>query len=72
MGGRTLHGDVGYSVTGGSRAINPGSNERYPFDPLTGEHGFIGSFEDMILGSGFPGLSIVPEATTLTLAGLAG
>jgi len=62
-----LPNDAGYFVTGGPLAVNPGSNELYSFDALTGEHFFIGSFEDLIVGTGFSGLSVVPEPATLVL-----
>jgi hypothetical protein len=71
VGGMTLLGDVGYFVTGGPLAgpkgQSPGSNELFSFDPMTGEQFFVGSFEDVILGSGFSGLSVVPEPATLSL-----
>jgi hypothetical protein len=44
----------------------------YSFDAFTGEHLLIGSFENVIVGSGFSGLSVVPEPATLTLLALAG
>jgi hypothetical protein len=72
VGGMALLNGSGYFVTAGPLAVNPGSNGLYSFDALTGEHFFIGSFEDVILGSGFSGLSVVPEPATLTLLALAG
>lgn len=71
IGGMTLLDGVGYFVTGGPLAIHAGSNELFSFDPLTGEHAFVGSFEDIILGTGLSGLTIVPEPGTLVLLGLA-
>ncbi len=75
VGGMALLDGVGYFVTAGPLAgpsgQSPGSNELFSFDPLTGEHFFVGSFEDFILGSGFSGLSVVPEPASLTLLGLA-
>ncbi len=59
VGGMALLGNTGYFVTAGPHSIFPGSNELYRFDPFTGEHSLIGSFEDVILGSGFSGLSVV-------------
>jgi len=72
VGGMALLGGSGYFVTGGPEADIPGSNELYSFDAFTGEHVLIGSFEDVIVGSGFSGLSVVPEPATLTLLALAG
>jgi len=62
-----LLNDHGYFVTGGPLAVNPGSNELYSFDAFTGEHLLIGSFEDLIVGNGFSGLSVVPEPASLVL-----
>jgi len=74
VGGMALLDEIGYFVTGGPLAVNPdpGSNELYSFNPATGEHFLIGSFEDLILGSGFSGLSVVPEPATLGVLLLAG
>jgi len=72
VGGMALLDGSGYFVTAGPLAANPGSNELYSFDAYTGDHVFIGSFENLILGSGFSGLSVVPEPATLTLLALAG
>ena len=72
VGGMALLDGSGYFVTGGPLAANPGSNELYSFNAYTGEHAFIGSFDNVILGSGFSGLTVVPEPATLTLLALAG
>lgn len=72
VGGMALLDGRGYFVTAGPLAANPGSNALYSFDALTGEHVLIGSFEDVIVGSGFSGLSVVPEPATLTLLAIAG
>ncbi len=72
VGGMALFEGSGYFVTGGPLAVNPGSNALYSFDAFTGDHFLVGSFEDLILGHGFSGLSAVPEPTTLTLLALAG
>jgi hypothetical protein len=37
VGGMALNGNLGFFVTAGPLAINPGSNELYRLDPLTGE-----------------------------------
>ena len=72
VGGMALLDGSGYFVTAGPLALHPGSNGLYSFNAYTGEHAFIGSFDNVILGSGFSGLSIVPEPATLTLLALAG
>jgi hypothetical protein len=72
VGGLALLDGGGYFVTGGPLADIPGSNELYSFDAFTGEYVLIGSFEDVIVGSGFSGLSVVPEPATLTLLAIAG
>ena len=72
VGGMALLDSSGYFVTAGPLAVNPGSNELYSFNAYTGEHTLIGSFENVILGSGFSGLTVVPEPATLTLLALAG
>jgi hypothetical protein len=72
VGGMALLDGSGYFVTGGPLAANPGSNGLYSFNAYTGEHAFIGSFENVILGSGFSGLTVVPEPATLTLLAFAG
>jgi hypothetical protein len=77
VGGMALFADTGYFVTAGLLAgvppgVSPGSNALYSFDPLTGEHFFIGSFDNVILGSGFSGLAIVPEPGSLALLVIAG
>ncbi len=72
VGGMALLDGSGYFVTAGPLALQPGSNGLYFFDAITGDHAFIGSFENLILGSGFSGLTVVPEPTTLILLTLAG
>ena len=72
VGGLTLAGEVGYFVTAGPNADIPGSNALYSFFASTGEQQFIGSFENVIGGTGLSGLSVVPEPATLALLGLGG
>jgi hypothetical protein len=74
VGGMALGSNVGYFVTAGPLATIPGSNSLYSFDLITGEQFFIANYEDQILGSGFSGLTFVPEPATLgllTIGGLA-
>jgi hypothetical protein len=70
LGGLTLPGETGYFVTAGPDALTPGSNSLYAFSAATGDQTLVGSFETVIEGSGFSGLSIVPEPGVLTLLGL--
>ncbi len=70
IGGMAVDGSLGYFVTAGPTATNPGSNELYRFNPITGEQFFIGSFDQRVLGSGFSGLTFVPEPATLFLVAL--
>jgi len=70
VGGMALLDGVGYFVTGGPLGVNPGSNELYSFDVLNGTHLLIGDFANSIGGTGFSGLSIVPEPATLGLFAL--
>lgn len=72
VGGMALLDSSGYFVTAGPLALRPGSNGLYSFNAYTGEQAFIGSFDNVILGSGFSGLTVVPEPATLTLLALAG
>ncbi len=72
IGGMTMDGGVGYYVTAGPRALRPGSNAMFSFDPFTGDQTFIGDFTGVITGSGFSGLSIVPEPTSLCLLAAGG
>lgn len=72
IGGMTMQGGTGYFTTSGPNASRPGSNELYSFDPMTGAQFFVGNFDGIILGSGFSGLSIVPEPTSLALLALGG
>jgi hypothetical protein len=70
IGGMALLNDGGYFVTAGPLGSSPGSNALYSFNAFTGDHAFIGSFEDVILSSGFSGLTVVPEPATLALFAL--
>jgi hypothetical protein len=70
VGGLTLPGEIGYFVTAGPDALVPGTNSLYAFSPTTGEQVLIGNFNDVIEGSGFSGLSLIPEPATLSLLAL--
>jgi hypothetical protein len=73
VGGLTLPGEIGYFVTAGPDVLgDPGSNSLYAFSATTGEQELIGSFQGVIGGSGFSGLSIVPEPGALALLGVGG
>lgn len=72
VGGMALGEKMSFFVTGGPTAVNPGSNSLYSFDPFTGDHFLIANYEDQILGTGFSGLTIIPEPGTLALLVLGG
>lgn len=76
LSGGSQRGDgelMGYFSTAGLTGQGPGDNSLYGFDPYTGQHSLIGTFEpDVITGSGFSGLAIIPEPTSLMLLALGG
>jgi hypothetical protein len=74
LGGQRGDGEiVGYFSTAGLSGDGPGDNSLYWFDPVNGNHGLIGAFNpDVITGSGFGGLAIVPEPASLVLLALGG
>jgi hypothetical protein len=67
VGGMTILDGTGYFVTAGPNAAHAGSNALYSFDLFTGQQSFIGSFDGIVTGTGFAGVSIIPEPATLTL-----
>ncbi len=72
IGGMALGSNIGYFVTAGPLATNAGSNSLYSFDPFTGDQVFIANYENQIFGSGFSGLTFVPEPATLALLSVGG
>lgn len=67
VGGMAIADGLGYFVTAGPGSVRPGSNALYSFDLYTGDQLFIGDFDATITGSGFSGLSVIPEPATLIL-----
>ncbi len=72
VGGMAMGEAGNFFVTAGPLAADPGSNSLYSFDPFTGDHVFIASYENQILANGFSGLAFVPEPATLTMLALGG
>lgn len=72
VGGMALGSNLGYFVTAGPNALIPGSNSLYSFDLFTGEQFFIADYEDQMFGSGFSGLTFIPEPATLGLLAFGG
>lgn len=67
IGGMALNSNVGYFMTAGPQAAIPGSNSLYSFDPFTGDQVLIANYQDVVTGSGFSGLTFVPEPASLAL-----
>jgi hypothetical protein len=64
---------VGYFTTAGLYGDGPGDNSLYGFNPDLGQYGWIGRFDpDVITGSGFGGLAIIPEPASFVLLALGG
>ena len=72
VGGMVLGDDFGFFATAGPGHFDPGSNEFYWFDPVTGDHVLVGDFDATITGSGISGLAVIPEPATLVLLTLGG
>ena len=63
VGGMTVFNGVGYFVTAGFGALNPGDDSLYSFDLYTGEYNYVNAFMNASgnnVGAGLGGLATIP------------
>jgi hypothetical protein len=74
IGGMTVDGGVGYYVTGADTSINPGSDDLYSFNLVTGASTFVGNLgftDDGLSGLAALPTPAVPEPSSIAILGSA-